>query len=367
VTFTATVSANSPGSGTPTGTVTFSDGGSAIGTGTLSGGKASFSTSTLSVGTHSITASYGGDSNFTVSTSATLSQTVNSGSTTKTLEDFETGPSDLNNYYYTGSPAPAVSITTAAHHDGTYGLQYGGGGGSGWILRVDSQVTNNAGDTISWWVNLHNTANGRAYCGFGFPSTFTGGMSIVLAPNTGQLIIQDNTGFNFTNLATVSQSYTANSWYRVEADWGKTGHIVGKLFASNGTTLLNSVAANDTNFTSGGIAFRAIGSIKYFDTVTDTPNVNIHQHALPAPLGTVGQGGSTLRPLAGNTGQAEAFRDLGQNHALAGQGVSLGTAGVDHFFSSSSNDDVPTGSQALATGLDDALAQLVGNGKDWWN
>ena len=70
VTFTVTVSAVAPGSGTPTGTVTFKDGGSSIGTGTLSGGIATFTTSSLSVGNHTITASYGGDGNFNTSSAA---------------------------------------------------------------------------------------------------------------------------------------------------------------------------------------------------------------------------------------------------------------------------------------------------------
>ena len=62
VTFTATVKAVAPGSGTPTGAVTFLDGSTTLGTGTLdASGVASFSTSTLSVGEHSITAAYGGN------------------------------------------------------------------------------------------------------------------------------------------------------------------------------------------------------------------------------------------------------------------------------------------------------------------
>jgi hypothetical protein len=65
VTFTATITADAPGSGTPTGTVTFLDGTTTLGTGALSGGNATFSTSSLSVGTHTITATYGGDTNFT--------------------------------------------------------------------------------------------------------------------------------------------------------------------------------------------------------------------------------------------------------------------------------------------------------------
>ena len=78
VTFTATVTAQAPGAGTPTGTVTFFDGATQIGTGTLNGsGVATFSTATLSVGTHPIMATYNGDTNFVGSTSAVLNQVVN--------------------------------------------------------------------------------------------------------------------------------------------------------------------------------------------------------------------------------------------------------------------------------------------------
>ena len=77
VRFTASVSAVSPGSGTPTGTVTFYDGSTTLGTATLDRtGKASFITSSLSVGSHSIKVFYGGDADFKASTSAVLKQRV---------------------------------------------------------------------------------------------------------------------------------------------------------------------------------------------------------------------------------------------------------------------------------------------------
>ena len=91
VTFTATLTVNSPGSGTPTGTVTFYDGGTSIGTGSLSvvGGNdvATLATSTLSVGNHTITAAYTiGDSNFNASAmSSSITQVVNKSSTTTTV------------------------------------------------------------------------------------------------------------------------------------------------------------------------------------------------------------------------------------------------------------------------------------------
>lgn len=71
VTFTATVSPI-----TATGTVTFTEGAAILGTGTLSSGLATFATAGLPVGSHVISATYGGDSNFTGSVSTTITQVV---------------------------------------------------------------------------------------------------------------------------------------------------------------------------------------------------------------------------------------------------------------------------------------------------
>ncbi len=86
VTFTATVVVTAPGTGTPTGTVTFRDGVTVMGTGTLNGsGQATFSTSSLNAGAHGINAQYAGDANYQASTSANLTQNVNAASTTTGL------------------------------------------------------------------------------------------------------------------------------------------------------------------------------------------------------------------------------------------------------------------------------------------
>ncbi|MBC6992407.1 MBG domain-containing protein [Hymenobacter sp. BT491] len=76
VTFTATV-ANSSKT-IPTGKVTFKDGTTILATPALSStGVAVFTTTTLAIGTHTITAEYGGDSNFGSSISAAVAQVIN--------------------------------------------------------------------------------------------------------------------------------------------------------------------------------------------------------------------------------------------------------------------------------------------------
>ena len=78
VSFRATVTAAPPGTGTPTGTVQFVVDGSNFGTPvTLSGGVAtSPATTTLTVANHTVTAAYGGSTNFNSSNSSTFTQTV---------------------------------------------------------------------------------------------------------------------------------------------------------------------------------------------------------------------------------------------------------------------------------------------------
>ena len=79
VTFTATVSPSAA-----TGTVQFKDGATVLGSATLSGGKAAYATSLLTAGTHSITAAYGGATNYNGSTSGAVSVIVGGTKTSTT-------------------------------------------------------------------------------------------------------------------------------------------------------------------------------------------------------------------------------------------------------------------------------------------
>src|SRR5205807_393249 len=85
VTFTATIGAVAPGSGTPTGTVTFSTGGTTLGTAALDGqGVATLVVSSLPAGDSDVTANYSGDMDFSGS-SGDLTQTVGQADTATTL------------------------------------------------------------------------------------------------------------------------------------------------------------------------------------------------------------------------------------------------------------------------------------------
>ena len=78
VTITASISANAPGSGTPTGSVDFLDTTTNVDLGSvgLSDGAASLSTTALSTGSHEIKVTYSGDSNFVTSRTTTSAITI---------------------------------------------------------------------------------------------------------------------------------------------------------------------------------------------------------------------------------------------------------------------------------------------------
>ena len=118
VTFTATVTA---AAGTPTGTVTFSDGSTVLGPGTLSGGKATYTTSALSVGTHPITAGYAGDTNDDVSTSNVVMQVVNSKNSAKVTLSSSLNPSVYGqSVTFTATISPSAATGTVQFQiDGT--------------------------------------------------------------------------------------------------------------------------------------------------------------------------------------------------------------------------------------------------------
>lgn len=84
ITLTATVAAVAPGAGTPTGTLTFSDGAATLTSTSLTGGQATFTSAGLSVGSHNVTATYNGDGDFK-SSSASFSQTVNQAPTSTSV------------------------------------------------------------------------------------------------------------------------------------------------------------------------------------------------------------------------------------------------------------------------------------------
>jgi len=112
----------SPVSGTitPTGTVTFRDGSTNLGSSTLNAsGVATLPTATLAAGTHTITAQYNGDSTYSGSTSAGLSQTVNKANTTTALTSNRNPSNPGQPVTFKATVSPSTATGTVQFFDGT--------------------------------------------------------------------------------------------------------------------------------------------------------------------------------------------------------------------------------------------------------
>jgi type II secretory pathway pseudopilin PulG len=145
VTYTATVAATAPGSGTPSAsdTVTFKDGATTI---TCGAGSVAFNgtTATCTVvyasttpATHSITAVFGGDANYLTSTSSALTESVGKASTTTSLASSDTTAVPGETITYTATVAVAApgsgtpsSSDTVTFKDGATTITCGAGSGA---------------------------------------------------------------------------------------------------------------------------------------------------------------------------------------------------------------------------------------------
>ncbi|MBZ5643666.1 MAG: FG-GAP-like repeat-containing protein [Acidobacteriia bacterium] len=180
VTFTATVSPMSPGTGAPTGTVTFLDGGSSIGSGNLSGGVATFTTSTMPLGNHTVTTTYAGSANFngSVGTLTGNPQVVDKIATTTALSSSQNSAALHQSVVFTATVAtvPAGSGTptgTMTFLDG--GSSIGSGTLSGGAATFTTAILAAGSHTIAATYNGDSTSNTSN-------AALTGNPQIVVAP-----------------------------------------------------------------------------------------------------------------------------------------------------------------------------------------
>lgn len=246
VTFTATLQLTS--SGTPTGTVAFYDGVSSIGTGTVAGGIAQITISGLQIGTHSITATYGGDANFSGSTSAALSQVVNPGPTTTTV---------------TSSSNPAIvgfNITFTVNVYPPYG-----GAPTGLVTLFD-------GSTSLGSASLTNQY-GQNYALFTLSTLTTGSHSITATYN-------GNVSFAASTSAVLTQTVNlpASATYLTP--------VANPVVYGQALTLVASVQPPRTG--------TANGTVTFFDGSTSLGITNVSNNTAQLSVSTLSLGSHTL-------------------------------------------------------------------------
>jgi len=252
VTFTATVTGSTTVA-TLTGTVTFLDGTTTLGTGTVSGGIATFATSTLAVGSHSITASYGGDTNFTGSTSAVLTQTVNKASTTTTVASSANPSVFGQSVTFTATVAPVAP---------------GAGSPSGTVTFLDGTTTLGTGTlsagTATFTTSTLAVGSHPITASYGGDANFSGSSSAVLTqtvnPVTGVSIattIRDSTNAAVTSVALGTAVHdsatltgqTATAGGSVSYSFWNTGTCSGTRTAAGTVTVTNGVVPNSNTIT----------------------------------------------------------------------------------------------------------------------
>ena len=312
VTFTATVT----GSGA-TGTVTFKDGATTLGTGTLSGGTATFSTSTLSVATHSITAVYGGDSNFIGATSSALSQVVNQAATGTTLASSQNPSGFTQSVTFTATVTGSGATGTVTFKDGATTLGTGTlssgtatyttttlsvathsitavySGDSSFATSTSSalsQVVNQGATTVTLGSSLNPSV-------FGQNVTFTATISNNAA--TGTVTFKDGattlgTGSLVAGVATYSTSALTVGGHSITAVYAGDGNFTGAT-SSTLTQTVNS-AATTTTVTSSLNPSQLHQNVTFTATVTSqggTPSGNVTFSDGATALGTVALAGGT--------------------------------------------------------------------------
>jgi MYXO-CTERM domain-containing protein len=281
VTFTATVMATAPSTGTPSGTVTFSEGATVLGTGELdAGGVATFATTTLPVGAHMITASYGGSGSYDVSTSAALTQNVNAaaavialtaapspatyggavkltatltganGTPTGTIA-FTDGVTALGNGTLDASGVATLSVPKLEAGTHTLGAAYSGDTTYATGTGTASLVVNKAATTTTLVSSLNPATSGAAV-------TFTATVASTVAGFTGQVEFFDGTTSLGTSpltgaTATLSTSALTQTGHSITATYKGSANFATSTSAGLTETVGAKPAGADAGVPDAGI------------------------------------------------------------------------------------------------------------------
>lgn len=116
------------------------------------------------------------------------------------------------------------------------------------------------GDKFRCWLRMGGDPNNNQAVGFYFGTQGANG-----DPNGYRVDLKQSSTPDYrirkldnggTNLATASQSYTADNWYEVKVDWQTDGTITATLYDDQGSQL-NEITGSDSTFTDGGVGFHA--------------------------------------------------------------------------------------------------------------
>lgn len=172
------------------------------------------------------------------------------------IEDFEDG--NFDDWTNVGS---AWSITSTSIN-GTYSAEkeQGVGPQNNPVQYTGNKRTPEAGDKFEFYQQWMGNSNGAVMCHFGQSDDFSQGYNVRWNPSDNEMrIVKQGVG----TLASSSPSGSSGI-YRNIIEWHEDGTIVYTVEHNDGT-VVDSISATDTDYTSGNIGFRAHG-----DTRTDS-------------------------------------------------------------------------------------------------
>jgi outer membrane protein OmpA-like peptidoglycan-associated protein len=138
--------------------------------------------------------------------------------------------------------------TSYSNHSGKFGLRCM----EELFIRTDLRI-GTTGQVISWWIRFEQKTN--AYCGFG--TTNENRFFLCLSPETNTLHFSDfHADRSNTFRKSVVQKYKLYNWYRAEIVFNTSTNVTGKLYASDGVTLINSITMEIPNLSPNGISFK---------------------------------------------------------------------------------------------------------------
>lgn len=229
VTFTATVTPNAPATGTPTGTVTFSEGQTTLCSAVvLVGGSTDCATAALSVGTHSVTAVYSGDANYVTSTSSPRSQIVNKAATTTTMTSSPGSPS-ASGQSVTFTAAIAVTAPGSGTPSGTVTFTKGAT-----TLCSNVAVSNSKATCTTNSLNTGQYTITGTYSGDASFTTSSGSMTQNVSAYASSTAVASS-----KSTSVLGESITFTATVTPAAGPGVSGTVT---FTDGATTLCNAVA-----------------------------------------------------------------------------------------------------------------------------
>ncbi len=235
VTFTATVTVTAPGAGSPSGTVTFTNGSTVLGTAPVNsgtGGVASITTDELSVGQHAVVATYDGDDSFTGSNGSTA-QKVQRAQTSTLLTSSANPAQSGESVRFTATISPVAP--GAGTPSGTVRFTINGANLGGPVTLVNGVALSNAFSSLSpgsYRVEAVYSGDGRFIASNG-----------VLDQGTGQGVVKGATSMGLvSDDAAADHGQTVTFTATVQAVAPATGKPTGVVRFWNGNTLIGATS-----------------------------------------------------------------------------------------------------------------------------